>query len=348
MSIFPFTTTHNIYTADARFHQPNNTIDLIVTSPPYPMIEMWDTLFSDLNPEITSHINTNSYTAFEKMHSELDTVWEQCAAALSEDGIICVNIGNATRTTDDLGFTLFHNRERIVNWFTQNGFTLLPSIIWQKPSNKPNSFLGSGCIPPNAYVTNDHEYILIFRKSDGRDFEPNSDHRYMSGYFYEERNKWFSGIWRTVQGVDQYTDIDAAGRDQNAAFPFELPYRLILMYSVYEDTVYDPFGGTGTTQLAAAVTGRNSVSVDVDSGLKEICTSRLQSVPDLSEVKMAERLANHREFCDTNNVSNYTMAEYDLPVKTKLETDIQLSAVSEVTEKDSETVICTHKRFPSQ
>ncbi len=341
MSIFPFTTTHKTITADARDYIPDEPIDIVITSPPYPMIEMWDDLFTTLNPDIKQHINTNSYEAFELMHTELDKVWENCSEAVTDDGIICVNIGNATRSTDDLGFSLFPNRERIVNWFINNGFTLLPSISWNKPTNKPNSFLGSGCLPPNAYVVNDSEHILIFRKGDGRSFEPKSDRRYSSAYFWEERNDWFSGEWSDLLGVDQYKIADEVLREQSAAYPVEVPYRLLCMYSVYGDTVYDPFGGTGTTQFAGAISGRNSIGVDIDPGFQESIQDRISTgAKTVSESLSRTRLENHSEFVEEND-TKYEAENYNTQVKTKAEIQIKLPVVTETTCESETLTTCT-------
>ena len=56
----------------------DNSVDLVVTSPPYPMIEMWDDIMGQQNPEITSSLSEdNPKKAFELMHLELDKVWAE-------------------------------------------------------------------------------------------------------------------------------------------------------------------------------------------------------------------------------------------------------------------------------
>lgn len=340
MSLFPFTSTHIVESADAREYIPNRSVDLVVTSPPYPMIEMWDSVFESMNSDIPSYIGSDSYTAFELMHKELDKVWESCTEACTEGGIVAINIGNATRSTDDLGFTLFHNRERIVEWFTSNGYTLLPSIIWKKPTNKPNSYLGSGCLPTSQYAVNDHEYILLFRKGNRRDFEPNSERRYKSAYFYHERNDWFSGEW-DLKGESQ--QLESVDRDVTAAFPLEVPYRLIQMYSIYDDTVYDPFGGTGTTQLASLVSGRDSVGIDIDLSFKDIVTKRLfENAQDIALSKSQERLDKQKER-DMDKM-NYKSEEYDVRVKTKKEKRLLLQRISDISKVNSH-IEATHVKY---
>ena len=78
------------------------TVNLIVTSPPYPMIEMWDEIFSSQDPDIGAALSDNDGTAaFNKMHDILDSVWTECDRVLAENGFVCINIGDATRTIND-------------------------------------------------------------------------------------------------------------------------------------------------------------------------------------------------------------------------------------------------------
>ena len=88
---------------------PDKSVHLIVTSPPYPMIEMWDDSFASQDLEISSAIEQKEYSlAFEKMHRVLDAVWRECDRVLVDNGFVCINIGDATRTFDG-NFQLFSN-----------------------------------------------------------------------------------------------------------------------------------------------------------------------------------------------------------------------------------------------
>ena len=95
------TTSHKIMIAAAQNMQQikGDSIELIVTSPPYPMIEMWDSIMSKQNPAINKAIEQNEgLLAFELMHQELDKVWAEMARVLIPGGFACINIGDATRT----------------------------------------------------------------------------------------------------------------------------------------------------------------------------------------------------------------------------------------------------------
>lgn len=186
------------------------------------------------------------------MHENLNQVWRGVYRKLVNGGIACINIGDATRSINGV-FRLFPNHARIIGNCEKIGFVILPSILWKKPTTKPKykgvgAFLGSGMLPPNAYVTQDCEFILIFRKGAPRKFEPHDSLRYQSIYTKEKRNHWFTQIWEGVLGIKQ--SLSSMER-RAAAFPEEIPRRLIKMFSIIGDTVLDPFLGTGTTTKVA-------------------------------------------------------------------------------------------------
>ncbi len=243
------------------------SVHLVVTSPPYPMIEMWDGCFSAMDPTVDGHLaRGNGAAAFGRMHDQLDAVWRECARVLVAGGFLCINIGDATRSLAG-EFALHPNHARVITAALALGLTPLPDILWRKPTNAPNKFMGSGMLPAGAYVTYEHEYILIFRKGGKRVFSSTDekDRRAISAYFWEERNLWFSDLWAGVVGAGQV--IDVATRKRSAAFPVEIPYRLINMYSLQGDVVLDPFSGTGTTRIAAMASARNSIGFELDASV---------------------------------------------------------------------------------
>ena len=127
------------------------------------MIEMWDSILGEQSLQITKSLESNDgYTAFELMHIELDKVWDEVIRVTKEGAFICINIGDATRTING-NFALYPNHARIISYFRSKGINNLPNIIWKKQTNSPNKFMGSGMLPSGAYVTLEHEYILIFK-----------------------------------------------------------------------------------------------------------------------------------------------------------------------------------------
>ena len=153
--------SHKIMFADSKemADLPNESIDLVVTSPPYPMIEMWDEIFSRQNKEIGRALGKKEGPlAYEMMHRALDRVWDELYRVLKNGGIACINIGDATRTING-HFALYTNHSRIHTYMQKIGFSALPAILWRKQTNAPNKFMGSGMMPPGAYVTLEHEYV---------------------------------------------------------------------------------------------------------------------------------------------------------------------------------------------
>jgi len=227
---------------------PDGSVHLVVTSPPYPMIPQWDELFRQLG--------ANEYPAMTRI---LEDAWRACHRVLVPGGILSVNIGDALRTTHG-EFRLWPNHAETLVAAERVGFRPLPYLLWKKPTNKPNAFLGSGFLPPNAYVTLDCEFILLFRKGGLRRLPSHDPRREESRFSRAERDRWFSQVWSDVRGAPQRT---AHGR--SAAFPLAIPERLVRMFSLAGDTVLDPFAGTGTTLEAALRWGRNAIGVEWDA-----------------------------------------------------------------------------------
>ena len=198
---------HRILDGDARVLAgiSDASVHLVVTSPPYPMIAMWDEVFSALSPQAGLALaREDGPAAFEAMHQELDRAWAACHRVLVDGGLCCVNIGDATRSLGGR-FALWPNHARILAGAMGAGFTVLPDILWHKPTNAPNKFMGSGMLPAGAYVTYEHEYVLVLRKGGGRAFPRPQDKaaRQRSAYFWEERNAWFSDLWQGLVGTRQ-------------------------------------------------------------------------------------------------------------------------------------------------
>ncbi|MEJ2658010.1 MAG: site-specific DNA-methyltransferase [Desulfobacterales bacterium] len=309
----------------------SESVDLMITSPPYPMIEMWDEMFANQSASVKKALEKGDGTgAFELMHQALDSVWEEVYRVLKSGGFACINIGDATRTINS-SFTLYPNHMRILQAALKLGFSVLPCILWRKQINAPNKFLGSGMLPAGAYVTLEHEYILILRKGPKREFGKEEDKktRRESAVFWEERNRWFSDVWFDVKGTPQALK-DKATRLRSAAFPFEIVYRLINMYSVKGDTVLDPFLGTGTTTSAAIASGRNSIGYEIDRALKNVIDHHIKDfVVDSSRQVIRKRLVNHMEFViqrlKTKGKFKHDNKHYGFPVMTAQENKLLLN-----------------------
>lgn len=316
-----------------KFIQEDESVHLVVTSPPYPMVEMWDDIFGQYNRGIQRSLKQyDGYKAFEKMHNLLDKTWQECYRVLRPGGFMIVNIGDATRSLDG-HFQMYSNHSRIIQACAKIGFDVLPYIIWKKPTNSPTKFMGSGMLPAGAYVTLEHEHILIFRKEGKRSFtDQEKEKRRESALFWEERNQLYSDQWE-ILGTGQKLNI-GANRDRSAAYPVDIALRLIMMYSMIGDTVIDPFSGTGTTTLAAMISGRNSLYMDNDQELTKSSQETLANQEWIGKINsiINQRVENHIDYCTSKGelFFKYRHNEYNIPIKTQQEKLLRLYTVKNI------------------
>lgn len=342
-------TVHSIFNGSSKsmIELKDNSIDLVVTSPPYPMVSMWDECFISQNEEIGKSFENKDYiNAWLGMHKVLEEIWSEVVRVVKIGGFVCINIGDATRTFDE-NFRLFSNHSKVIEYFTSNGFYCLPDIIWRKRTNAPNKFMGSGMYPAGAYVTFEHENILVFRKGGKRTFTNEEKKiRQRSAYFYNERNEWFSDVWE-LMGTSQ-KGIKGS-RERSGAYPVEIPYRLIQMYSIQGDTVLDPFGGLGTTMIASIMSCRNSVSYELDKTLCEYMCDRVSGVEKWN-LRTYERLGTQSSQIEIEKEKGkdkfYINENLDIEVKTKQEKDIIFPIVDIVkADKNKLNIECFYKNM---
>jgi DNA modification methylase len=215
------------------------------------------------------------------------------------------------------------------------GFVGLPNIIWRKQTNAPNKFMGSGMLPCGAYVTLEHEWVLIFRKGGKREYKKADAKlsRMKSSFFWEERNVWFSDVWE-IKGTKQKIQKDTT-RERSAAFPFEVPYRLINMFSQKGDMVMDPFLGTGTTMQAAILLGRNSCGYEIDPNFESIIREGIDNLElDLCNSLIKQRFDAHKEFIANRKASGKEIKHFNdtlnYAVMTSQEKEIELNYLEDI------------------
>jgi site-specific DNA-methyltransferase (adenine-specific) len=150
------------------------------------------------------------------------------------------------------------------------GFDTLQGITWLKVTNirleasNSSRFLGKPNLP-NGIVKNDTEHILFLRKQGYR--SPTAEMEKASFIETKAYAKLFTPIWDDIRG--------ASLRDHPAPYPLEIATRLIKMFSFVGDVVLDPFGGTGTTALAALQLKRSSVTYEVEEKYLPLIIKRL-------------------------------------------------------------------------
>lgn len=245
-------THHRFINADSRnlTFLPDESVHLVVTSPPYWILKKYPD-----NDEQLGQIED-----YELFLEELDRVWEHIFRVLVPGGRLVIVVGDVCLPRRKVGRHLVMPLHASIQEHCRKiGFDNLAPIIWYKIANacfeakSPGSFLGKP-YEPNGIVKNDIEYILFQRKPGGYR-KPTLEARLLSVISEENQKTWFRQIW-DLKG--------ASTREHPAPYPLELAERLVRMFSFVGDTVLDPFGGTGTTALASAHWGRNSISVEVE------------------------------------------------------------------------------------
>lgn len=267
----PFdTTTHRVHVGDARDLSwiPDNSVHLVVTSPPYWTLKKYEDRKGQLG-EIAE---------YEAFLDELDKVWRHCARVLVEGGRICCVVGDVCipRRRD--------GRHRIMPLHADIqsrarglGLDCLTPILWHKISNGANEAEGNGAgfygkpYQPGAVVKNDVEYIIFMRKV-GEYRTTSMIQKALSMLTKEEMQTWFSSFWSDIRG--------ASTRDHPAPYPVGLAERLVRMFSFAGDTVLDPFLGTGSTSIAAIRTGRNSIGNEIEPKYLKHARARIKAEAD--------------------------------------------------------------------
>ena len=202
-------------------------------------------------------------------------------------------------------------------------------------------------------MTLEHEYVLILRKGPKRVFKKEEDksNRRGSALFWEERNLWFSDIWFDIKGTPQALN-NKDTRKRSAAYPFELVYRLINMYSAKGDLIVDPFLGMGTTTIAAMASGRNSVGYEIDITLQEANNRFQNAFLKTSQELIYQRLANHIEFVhqrmESKGILKHENIYYGFPVMTAQERELLINSPIGIEKSGENTIKVEYSTEPQQ
>lgn len=260
-------TDHQLKLGDSReMELEPESVHLVVTSPPYWTLKEYNNSDGQLG-----------YVAdYDEFLDELDKVWQRCFDALAPGGrLICV-VGDVCLSRRNNGgrHTVVPLHASIQERCREIGFDNLAPIIWHKIANAQfeaagngSSFLGKP-YEPNSVLKNDIEFILMQRKPGGYR-SPDLVTRILSVISEENYQNWFQQIWTGLTG--------ASTRNHPAPFPTELATRLIRMFSFVGDTVLDPFLGTGTTTVASAKAGRNSIGYEIDADYLQFARKRIET-----------------------------------------------------------------------
>jgi site-specific DNA-methyltransferase (adenine-specific) len=249
-------TTHHVSLGDARNLREvdDASVHLIVTSPPYWTLKS----YGQGSPGQLGLVN--DYEAFV---GELDNVWRESLRVLVPGGRMCIVVGDVCVSRKEAGrhYVLpLHADIQIGS--RKVGFDVLTPIIWSKVANgareskrSSGGFYGKP-YQPNGVIKNDHEFVLLMRKGgEYRKIEPLQ--KVLSMLSEAEMQLGFRSTWSDIPGA-------STENGHPAPYPVALAERLIRIFSFAGDIVLDPFCGSGTTAVASILTGRNSLSHDIE------------------------------------------------------------------------------------
>jgi modification methylase len=221
---------------------PDNSVHLMVTSPPYNSQKQYD---HDLS--LSEYLDL------------LQRVWVETYRVLAPGGRVCINIANLGRKP----YIPLH--AYIIEQMMEIGYLMRGEIIWNKGSStSPSTAWGSWLSAANPVLRDVHEYILIFskdsfgRKTDGKE---NSIER-------DEFLEWTRSVWT-------FPAVSAKKVGHPAPFPVELPNRLIRLFTFKGDVVLDTFAGSGTTCVAAALNERSYIGYEISSEYIDLANKRI-------------------------------------------------------------------------
>ena len=271
-------TRHRIYLGDSQEMEglsDQEKVHLIVTSPPYWNLKKY--------PEHGAGGQLGNVDDRNEFLAGLEKVWRNCFERLVPGGRLCVVVGDVCRSRRVFGRHYVEPLHAYIQVQCQHlGFDPLAPIIWSKIANLATEVKGNGAgflgkpYEPNAIIKNDIEFILLFRKpADYR--HPTQDQRDLSLISKEDHQKWFRQLWSDVPG-------ELRG-EHPAPFPVEIARRLIGMFSFVGDTVLDPFGGTGTTTVAAMRMHRSSIGFEIEPKYIDLWKKRKGTIPLFSNTE---------------------------------------------------------------
>ncbi len=236
--------TNIIYnTSSEKMYQlEDNSIHLMITSPPYNVTKEYD-----------KDLSLKEYLSF------LKTVFTETYRVLVDGGRACVNVANLGRRP------YIPLSDYISQMMNEIGFNMRGEIIWNKAASaSPSTAWGSWLSATNPILRDVHEYILIFSKGELKRDSTNKENSITKEQFME----WTKSIWTM--------NAESAKRvGHPAPFPEELPKRLIHLYSFKGDIILDPFIGSGTTAIAAVKAERKYIGYETDIKYIELAESRL-------------------------------------------------------------------------
>lgn len=257
----------------------DNSIDLIITSPPYFNIKDYSKDgYQEKKHSKSKRYDLGSYKTYNQYIKSLLVVWKECERVLRPNGKLCINVPLMPMVKKN--YSTHYNRDIFdIQSDIQNSILngtdlyLLDLYIWNRTNSSKKLMFGSYPYPRNFYAQNTTEFVTVYVK-DGKPKYTSNEMKEKSKLTQEEWVNFTKQIWDIP--IPNKNDI-AFGK-HSAIMPEEIPYRCIKLYSCCDDVVLDPFAGSGTTLRVAKQLGRNYVGYELYENYRDVIEEKLNSV----------------------------------------------------------------------
>ena len=251
---------------------PNNSVHLIITSPPYFNVKDYSLDGHQQNKKsekIKGQIG--DIRDYKKYIKEMLSVWKECERVLKPNGKLCINTPLMPMLKKNLN-THYNRHIFNINSDTENSILnntnlfLLDLYIWNRTNPTKKLMFGSYPYPRNFYAQNTVEFIAVYVKDGASQNGLPAEIKEQSKLTQKEWIEYTKQIWN----IPIPNKKDLAFGEHSAIMPEEIVKRCVKLFTFVGDVVLDPFAGSGTTLKVARELHRNCIGYEISKSYKDI------------------------------------------------------------------------------